>query len=310
MSLRRALRWSLPVGVSTAILAFLLARFDLAAVAAQLTGRRVGFLAPALLVYGAVSLWIEAVTLRRLVVPEGRPLPLGIAARMKAATYLLNLLHYALGAVGLATLLRRRVALPLAEASGVVLLVSVLDLAVVVSLAALGGLLVATRQPLAVQGGLVAGLVGGGLIGLVWIRRGGLGLLERLRAHPLLRVVRETPLRVLSEVAVLRVLFAAVFVVTAGAALASFGIRVPVAELVAGLAMAALVAALPIAVAGLGTSQAAFVVLFRRWADPQVVLAASLALSAGIILVRAGLGLAFAHEFTREALRARGEQEA
>jgi hypothetical protein len=51
----------------------------------------------------------------------------------------------------------------------------------------------------------------------------------------------------------------------------------------------------------------AFVYLFRHWAGPEQLLACSLTLSAGIIVLRAGIGLLFARELTREALVAARE---
>jgi ABC-type sulfate transport system permease component len=70
-----------------------------------------------------------------------------------------------------------------------------------------------------------------------------------------------------------------------------------------------LIAALPIAAAGLGTGQLAFVALFERWSDPETLLAASLTLSLAMIVTRAGMGLLFAREFTREALTASREAD-
>ena len=52
------------------------------------------------------------------------------------------------------------------------------------------------------------------------------------------------------------------FVALGAAALAAFDVSVPAGDLVVGVAVVALVAALPIALSGLGTGQAAFVVLF------------------------------------------------
>ena len=54
-------------------------------------------------------------------------------------------------------------------------------------------------------------------------------------------------------------------------------------------------------VAGLGTGQVAFVSVFGRYGDDEVLLACSLAFSTGLIIMRAGMGLLFAREFTREA---------
>jgi hypothetical protein len=95
------------------------------------------------------------------------------------------------------------------------------------------------------------------------------------------------------------VLFVVTFLALGGAALAAFGIHPPLGTLVVGFTQVALVAALPIAVAGLGTSQAAFLFVFRAWAPAEELLAASLALSAGIIAVRVVLGVACVGEFSR-----------
>jgi hypothetical protein len=62
------------------------------------------------------------------------------------------------------------------------------------------------------------------------------------------------------------------------------------------------VSALPIAVAGLGTGQIAVVEAFGRFADRETLLVLSLILSAGLLSLRAAMGLLMAREFTREVL--------
>jgi hypothetical protein len=62
------------------------------------------------------------------------------------------------------------------------------------------------------------------------------------------------------------------------------------------------VSALPIAVAGLGTGQVAVVAVFGHLADDEKLLALSLVLTAGLLALRAAMGLTMAREFTREAL--------
>jgi uncharacterized membrane protein YbhN (UPF0104 family) len=101
----------------------------------------------------------------------------------------------------------------------------------------------------------------------------------------------------------LRTAFSVCFVLICGAAFAAFGIATPLPEFVTGVLLVALVGAIPVAVAGLGTTQAAFVYLFAPFASREVLLAMSLVLSAGLLTLRALMGLAFAREYTREALR-------
>jgi hypothetical protein len=300
----RWLRRALPFAVSAAILGVLIARVDAGAVARELQARAMLVLGAAVLAYGAASLGLEAVSLARVTAAAGARVALGTCARLKAASYPLSLLHYGLGAAAMTLLLHRRARLGVSSAAGMVLLLSSLDLGVLLALGATGALLLGTEGP-----ALRAGVVGGAVLAIV----GGFALLrapiplgpfERLRRLAVFDALRDASPRLLAELACLRLLFVLAFVALGAAALAAFDVSVPAGDLVVGVAVVALVAALPIALSGLGTGQAAFVVLFRPWADPERLLACSLALSAGLIAMRVALGLVFAREFTREALNA------
>jgi hypothetical protein len=82
----------------------------------------------------------------------------------------------------------------------------------------------------------------------------------------------------------------------------AFDVWPPLPQLVAGVLIVAVVGAIPVAVAGLGTTQAAFVYLFHDYAPRETLLAMSLILTLGLLTLRAGMGMLFAREFTREAL--------
>jgi uncharacterized membrane protein YbhN (UPF0104 family) len=130
-----------------------------------------------------------------------------------------------------------------------------------------------------------------------------LGPLERLRQLAALDALRSVPLSDLARLFALRVTFSLCFIGICGAGFAAFGVATPLPELVAGVLIVAVVGAIPIAVAGLGTTQAAFVYLYASFAPRETLLAMSLVLSAGMLALRAGMGVVFAREFTREALR-------
>jgi hypothetical protein len=298
----RALRAALPFLVSAALLALLARRVDFRAALSAVAGRSLLLLAPALVVYTALSLWLDAVSLARVVPAAGGRLAIGRAARIKAASYAFGLVHYALGAAALVVLVRRRGRLPMAEATGVVMLISAFDLVALLGLAVLGSAFLAT-QAVALRAGLVAVALAAAPLGLLALRsERSLGPLDRLRDLRLLRSAREIPNRRLAELLGLRLLFVALFIGLGGAALAAFGVRPPPGDLIIGFTVIALVAALPIAVAGLGTGQLAFVWTFRDAGDGETLLACSLALSAGIIVMRVALAATFAREFAREAL--------
>ncbi len=303
----RAARTWLPVLVSVGILGWLVGRLGWRDVLATVDARAARILGAALLGYGAVSLALEAVSLVRAVgVPA---FGLWTAARVKAASYLAHTLHYTVGIGALAVLIRNRAGLTLADAAGVALLITGLDVLLVLGLATLGALLLGTDTP-AVRAGVIAAATLGGAGGLALLRTSrSLGPLERLRGHAVFRTARTLPAARLAEIGVLRLAFVLSFISVVGAALAAFDVVVPPAYLLVGVSLLVLVSALPIAVAGLGTGQVAFVYLFREYADAQTLLACSLAFSAGMIALRAGLGALFAREYAREAIAAVRQEE-
>jgi uncharacterized membrane protein YbhN (UPF0104 family) len=299
---RRTVQRVLPALVSAGILAWLLRGVDPDALVHALDLRVAAVMGVALLVYGAVTLWIEATSIQRLLLTVPAHLPLWTIAKVKSASYLLAILHYALGAAALSLLLHRRASLPLGRAASIVILVASVDLIVVLGLA--GASAASLRSGPEIHAGLLIAALVLFFGGLTLLRvPASLGPLERLRQLAIFEGLRTVPPARLLELFGLRVAFGLCFVSVCAAAFQAFQVPVPILRVVPGMLIVALVAALPIAVAGLGTSQAAFVFLFAGYASQEELLAMSLVLSAGLMLLRAGMGLVFAREFTREALR-------
>lgn len=289
---KRALGALLPFAVTAAILYAISRRVDMAGAFERIQGETLLLLIPALAIYGMASLCIDALSLV-CATTGGSYVSM---ARLKAASYPLGLLHYALGVGALVVLLRRRAGLSLADATGVAVLISGLDLLALLGVAALALTWAATDET-RLRLGVVTGLLIAGALGL-WVLRS-THWTEAQRGLRLLRAIRELPTPRLAQLLALRVLFVVTFLALGGAALAAFGIHPPLGTLVVGFTQVALVAAIPIAVAGLGTSQAAFLFVFRAWAPAEDLLASSLALSAGIIAVRVAFGVACVGEFSR-----------
>jgi hypothetical protein len=224
------------------------------------------------------------------------------AARIKSASYLLGIVNYALGAGALTVLLRRRAGIGLGESASIVLLITSVDMLVLMIMAGVGTTLIETGTP-GVRAGLFALLVVGFVVGMTILRMpGNLGPIERLRSLTVFEALRTTPLTRLARLAALRVCFTSSFVAMGGAAFVAFGIEVPISNVVVGMVVVGVVSALPIAVAGLGTGQIAVVEAFGRFADRETLLVLSLILSAGLLSLRAAMGLLMAREFTREVL--------
>jgi hypothetical protein len=292
----------LPIAVSAAALVWLLRAFPLRVVASYVTVQVVEIMAPALVAFSVVTLWIEAMSIRRMLAQPPPDFGLWSAARIKCASYLPALIHYVIGQGALALLLHRRTAIPLAETLGLVALISSID-ALLALAAASGSAAVLGVQAPGLRLGLVGLVIAGFLASLALLRSAApLGPLERVRTLAIFEALRRVPLGRLAELFALRILFSTCFVAGCASAFVAFRIAAPPAHLIAGIMIVALVAALPIAVAGLGTSQAAFIYLFSEFAPAERVLAMSLVLSFGILSLRTAMGLCFARELTREAL--------
>ena len=307
ISKRNLLQRVLPAAVSAVTLGWVVTSFDMSALGDALSWRVLAVLVPGLLAYGAITLMLEAFSILRL---TGRRPGFGVwtAARIKCASYLLAIVNYFLGGAALTILLQRRAGLGLGETASVVLLIFAVDIVVVLALGTLGASLAGPEGP-AVRAGFAAVAAAGFFAGLLLLRTPrSLGPLERIRSLSVFDALRRTPTRVLVELGALRLTFSLCFIGIGGVAFAAFGISVAPDRLVLGMLTLAIVGALPIAVAGLGTGQVAAVYVFAGVAAPEVLIALSLVLSAGLIALRAGMGALFAREFTREALeQARAE---
>jgi hypothetical protein len=304
------LRWVLPFLVSAGFLYYVLSGIDLRAVGAEMTPRVAMIFIPSLLVFLAATLFIESLCLV-IVISHVTPFrDLALAARIKAASYLLGMLNYALGAGALTVLVRRRAGLGLADAGGTVFVIGLFDLGSLVAAVTFGIALMGSETK-GVQAGVVVLAAAAIVAGFVVLRAPiKMGPLDRIRDLQVFHAARTLPIHLLAQLGVLRVLFLSCFFALSGATLYAFDVHLPVLDLIVNVSIMLLVAALPIAAAGLGTGQLIFVALLERFAAAEPLLAASLTMSVGLIITRSLMGLIFAREFASEALAANREGEA
>lgn len=291
----------IPVVVSGALLAYLAATIDLRAAARHLSLDIALRFAGPLLLWNFATLLIEAHCLHRVTAAVGHAVSRANAARIKAACYLLSLVHYAAGATALSFLLRRRIGGELAFAASTVFVIALLDMGSVAALAAISAALLP-----AVGAGLRIGLLLGSLaalaLGLFVLRSSWIDALAFVRALPILHGARTLPIARLAELLVLRLVFVGCYVGLMAGLFRAFEVEIPFASLPFKVAVLLAVSALPIAAAGLGTAQLAFVTLFAGAAPDAVLLSMSIALSLGVVLARASLGLVFSRELVREVV--------
>jgi len=303
----RVLRWTLPFAVSAILLGWILSGMDLAALADRFTPQVAAIFVPTLVVFLLISLAIEAVSLVWVVSYYHDFSSWMLAARIKAASYLLGLINYALGAGAVTLLLRRRAGVPLSQAAGSVLLIALFDLGslVLITLVALG--MRESEASMLRTGSVALGALA--LLAIFALLRApiSLGPIDRLRDWQVLQAARTLPMGLLMRLGVLRLVAVGSFIVLTGVTLRSFNVDIPLAPLIVSICILLVISAIPMAAAGLGTGQVAFVALFEGYAEPETLLAASLTLSFGLIVTRAAIGLVFAREFTAEAFHARRE---
>ena len=122
MSAKQWLQRGVPVVISIASISWLLGSIDTEALMGALNWRIAAILLPALLLYGALSLVLEAVSIWTLVDRRPPGFGLWICARIKSASYLVGIVNYALGGVALTVLLRKRADTSIGESAGIVLL--------------------------------------------------------------------------------------------------------------------------------------------------------------------------------------------
>jgi len=304
MRVTTLLQRAAPIAVSVAVLVWIASDVDVEALLALLTPRVGLILVPALLVYVTATLFLESRSLLLLI--ESPPAGFGAlsVARIKCASYLLGIVHFALGAGTLVLLLSRQTRLSIPEATGRVLLVTFTDILVIFVVVTLSGSLIQQLTPplrLLLLVGAVAGV--GGL--LLLRAPFSLGPLEWARKLPVLRELRLVSTPRLLHLIVLRACFVASFVGVCWASFIAFEVEAPAALIVVGMLVVGFIAGLPIAVGGLGTTQLAVMTIFAPYAPPETLLAKSLALSTGMLLLRGVMGAVFARELTREAWRER-----
>lgn len=249
-----------------------------------------------LLAADALALWA---TLRRSI-PDV-PLAYGEVFRLRAATYLLAIIHYGVGQGGIAYFLKSRHGVELSRAAGAVMLTMGVNAIMIAACAALGVMLGGAPSSSGLRAVVLA--LGCGMpayLGVIAARP------RFLLRSTLLAPLFDAGLRGHAAMAAARLPHIVALIVGNYVAMRVFGIHPPVGQALALLPLVFIVAVLPISPSGLGTAQATAVALFWPFApgDTPVerqaaVLAWSLALQFGALPVQAGIGLAFLRSVIR-----------
>ena len=303
MSGRGRLRSFLPWLVVVVILLALLHRVPVAALQGGLAHGPWGLLVAYTLPFLVVTLFADAYATGVCLRIAGEPRPFGTLTLVRGATYLLGLLNYALGQGGIGLYLHRT-GVRAARGTGIVLFLLIVNFGALVAAAALGLLMGEGRWTGGLQGTALALLAARLLyLGVIALRPAFLA-----RREILVPLFDAGPLGHLAALAG-RMPHLLLLLLSHWVALSIWGIRVPLDGALARMPVVLLASVVPLSPSGLGTVQAAQILLFAPYAvaaTPAGREAAVLSFSLAFSLV--GLGLqALMGAACLAALRRRGE---
>jgi hypothetical protein len=219
------------------------------------------------------------------------PLTFAQVAVVRGATYLLAVVNYNVGQGAIVYFVYRATGVPVLRGVATVLLIMGVNVLALLALATVG-LGVAPDVPHAVKIVVAVAFAGLAVYALV------VALKPRwLATRPIFDVLMSAGLSGHARALLVRLPHIAALVIFQTAMLHAFGVAVPIGQAVVALPIVFFIAVLPISVQGLGTTQAAMVFFFARYAagdaehQKAAVLAASLVAQAVATIIQVALGL-------------------
>ncbi len=297
-----AIKRAVPWAVGAAIIAFLVWHIEPAPLAAALSRASLALYIPALAVFVYLNFLVDAQNLHAILGHFNRGIRFSDSMVIRGASYLLMIVDYTLGMGSIVYYLKRCRGVPIARGTGQMFYlnyithVSLLVLAIAGCAMAAGS---ASPWPLRIA------LVCSAFLASAVILVAALKLLPdyrfivTIKRNGLMKVFIETPAPVYLLHTAYRCGFYATFVLFFYAAVRAFNMEIPLIALLAYVPIILLVISVPVSAFGLGTSQAAMLVLFRDYGTPAQILAFSLAYTASIVVLRGAIGALYYFIITR-----------
>ncbi|MDY6943552.1 MAG: lysylphosphatidylglycerol synthase domain-containing protein [Pseudomonadota bacterium] len=289
MKLRSILARVAPWLVGSLIVAALVAAIDPAEVAKALQQARLIYYIP--LAAGFLMLWylLETHNLQRLFRRFEVHAPYPELLAVRGYTYLLMIINYGLGVGAIGLYLRNRRGVPAPRAAGLLLFFMLAELLALGILATAGAVFVqgtARGYALLTAGGIIIGALTCVPVVRILARLGIAGGLRRL-LEPFAIADARMWISTIGD----RAIYFSTFVLFFYLAMPTFGLRVPLADLLCLVPLLFIIINLPITAAGLGTLQAGMLLLFAPYGESAALLAFSVCYSATIIIGRLPFGL-------------------
>lgn len=257
----------------------------------------------------AVLLWflLESAAYARLFSRYNAPLSWREARSLRALTYLLTVIHWHVAKAAVVLRLQSTHGIGLVAGTSSLLLYQMLGIVILALFAGVGALLVPEMPGAREVATAALALAAGTTAALVLIRSDAprLPLLDELRALPLFRSLRRVELADVAILGLLKTIYQLVFVLVYAIGLRAFGLSPSFFEVMVGTAVLQAVGSLPISPAGLGTQQAAMLLLFSdpaaKGADGPALLAFAFTLPITTMTLRALLACLYLGDLARPA---------
>jgi hypothetical protein len=295
---RRAIPWA----VGAAIIAYLVWRIEPGPLAGALSQASLSLYIPALAVFVYLNFLVDTQNLYAILRHFNHGIRFSEAMIIRGASYLLMIVDYTLGMGSIVYYLKRYHGIPVVRGTGLMFYLNYITHVSLLILAIAGCLLAGPHPspwPMRIATACAALLVVAVALiaGLKLLP--GFHFLEKVKRNDLVKVFIETPAAVYLLHTAYRCAFYFTFVLFFYAAVRAFNMEIPLVALIAYVPVILLVISIPVSAFGLGTSQAAMLVLFRDYGSQAQILAFSLAYSASIVILRGALGALYYGIITR-----------
>ncbi|HPL15419.1 MAG TPA: lysylphosphatidylglycerol synthase transmembrane domain-containing protein [Spirochaetota bacterium] len=303
-SAKQFVKRMLPWIVGAAILAYLVWRIEVTPLFTALTHADPTLYAPVLTAFILVNFLADTQNLNALLKYARSPIPFRDSMIIRGASYLLMIIDYTLGMGSIVYYLKKYKNVPLARGTGSMLFlnytthVSLLILSIAGSLmAAAAGTLTPVLSDIAL---VFTALLTLAVITIILMKMlPDRSFMKKIRHSEIMQIFIESPLSTYIVNTLYRCGFYFTFIMFFYVAVKAFNMDIPFFEMVAFVPVILLVISIPISAFGLGTSQAAMLLLFKHYGTPAQILAFSLTYSASIIIFRGIIGACYYGIITR-----------
>lgn len=294
----RLVKRTLPWLVGGAILGYLVWRIEIGPLLNALSRADVALYMPVLAIFILINFATDTQNLNALLQHSRTPIPFHDSMIIRGASYLLMIIDYTLGMGSIVYYLKKYKGVPVPSGTGAMLFLNYITHVSLLIMAIAGCLLAAatgalTNRLFTIAAAAIILLVLAVITILLMKMLPDKSFMKKIRQNSVMRIFIESPVRTYLLITLYRCGFYFTFTLFFYVAVRAFNMDIPFADCVAYVPVILLVISVPISAFGLGTSQAAMLLLFKDHGTPAQILAFSLTYSASIIIFRGIIGACY-----------------